>query len=79
MLSFETSSGFGGGMSPLMIALIAVFALLLVGGIGRALFIWIRNNNSPRQTVDARVVCLPVRSGGVLPCGATGRWIAAGE
>ena len=28
-------------------------------------------------TVDAREVCLPVRSGGVLPCGATGRWIAA--
>lgn len=25
--------------------------------------------------VDAQEVCLPVASGGVLPCGATGRWI----
>ncbi len=24
--------------------------------------------------IDAQEVCLPVRSGGVLPCGATGRW-----
>ena len=56
MLEFETSAGFGGGMSPLMIALIAVFAILLIGGIGRALFVWIRNNHSEKQTVDARVV-----------------------
>ena len=27
--------------------------------------------------VDAQEVCLPVRSGGVLPCGATGRWTQA--
>lgn len=52
----STSMNFGGGMSPLMIALIAVFAILLIGVIGRALFIWIRNNNSPRQTVNARIV-----------------------
>ena len=26
-------------------------------------------------TVDAQEVCLPVSSGGFLPCGATGRWI----
>ncbi len=25
--------------------------------------------------IDAEELCLPVRSGGVLPCGATGRWI----
>ena len=25
--------------------------------------------------IDAQEVCLPVASGGVLPCGATGRWI----
>ena len=43
-------------MPPLMIVLIAIFALLLVGTLGRALFIWIRNNNSPRQTVEAKVV-----------------------
>ncbi len=43
-------------MSPLMIALIAVFGILLIGGIGRALLVWMRNNNSPLQTVDARIV-----------------------
>ena len=26
-------------------------------------------------TIDSEELCLPVRSGGVLPCGATGRWI----
>lgn len=25
--------------------------------------------------IDAQELCLPVRSGGVLPCGATGRWM----
>ena len=24
--------------------------------------------------IDSQELCLPVRSGGVLPCGATGRW-----
>ena len=33
-----------------------IFAVILVGALGRALFIWIRNNNSPRETVNARVV-----------------------
>ena len=56
MMGFEASYSSGGGMSPLMIVLIAVFALLLIGTLGRALFIWIRNNNSPKQTVEARVV-----------------------
>lgn len=55
-MGFETSFSSGDGMSPLMIALIAVFAILLVGAIGRALFVWFRNNNSPLQTVEARVV-----------------------
>ncbi len=32
--------------------------------------------SSLHGTVDAQEVCLPVSSGGVLPCGATGRWIA---
>ena len=27
--------------------------------------------------IDSRELCLPVRSGGVLPCGATGRWTGA--
>ena len=26
-------------------------------------------------TIDSQELCLPVRSGGVLPCGATGRWM----
>ena len=26
--------------------------------------------------IDSQELCLPVRSGGVLPCGATGRWLA---
>ena len=28
-------------------------------------------------TVDAQELCLPVTSGGVLPCGASGRWFRA--
>ncbi len=43
-------------MSPLMIVLIGVFVVLLAVAIGRGLFVWIRNNNSPKQTVNARVV-----------------------
>ena len=39
-----------------MIALIAVFVILLAVVIGRGLFVWIRNNNSPRQTENAKVV-----------------------
>lgn len=56
MFDFEASSGFGGGMSPLMTILIVVFAVLLAGAIGRGLYVWIRNNHSPRETVNARVV-----------------------
>ena len=55
-MGFEASYSSQGGMSTLMIVLIAIFALLLIGTLGRALFIWIRNNNSPKQTVEARVV-----------------------
>ena len=56
MTEFGVSVGVEGGMPPLMIALIAVFAVILLGVIGRALFIWVRNNNSPRETVEAKVV-----------------------
>ena len=55
-MGFESSYGSGGGLSPLMIALIAVFGIILLGAIGRGIFVWIRNNNSPRETVNARVV-----------------------
>jgi len=44
-----------GGANPLMTILIAVFGILLAGAIGRGLWVWIRNNNSPVQTVDASV------------------------
>lgn len=56
MTDYGVSFGFGGGMSPLMIVLIVIFAVLFLGAIGRGLFVWIRNNNSPRETVNARVV-----------------------
>ena len=56
MTEFGVSVGVEGGMPPLMIALIAVFAVILLGVIGRALFIWVRNNNSPRETAEAKVV-----------------------
>ena len=55
-MGFESSYGSGGGLSPLMIALIAVFGIILLGAIGRGIFVWMRNNNSPRETVNARVV-----------------------
>ena len=57
MMNFEMSGwGAEGGSSPLMTILIAVFVLLLAGAVGRGLWVWIRNNRSPAQTADARVV-----------------------
>ena len=56
MTEFGVSFGAGGGISPLMTVLIGIFAVLLLGAIGRGLFVWIRNNNSPTETVNARVV-----------------------
>ena len=47
--------GFGGGISPLMPILIAVFAVLLIGAIGRGLYIWMKNNRAPQETADARI------------------------
>ncbi len=56
MLNFETTSwGAAGGASPLMTILIVVFGVLIAGAIGRGLWVWIRNNHSPVQTVNARV------------------------
>ncbi len=52
MFGFETVSG---GMSPLMTVLIVVFAVLFLGAIGKGLWVWIRNNRSPVETVDATV------------------------
>ena len=56
MTDYGVSFSVDSGMPPVMIAIIAVFAIILLGVIGRALFIWIRNNNSPRVTVEAKVV-----------------------
>lgn len=57
MVGFSVSSWESdGGMSPLMVVLIAVFAILLIGVIGRGLWVWNRNNHSPQQTVGAQVV-----------------------
>ena len=57
MISFEMNTwGTENGGSPLMTILIAVFVIALAGAIGRGLWVWIRNNRSPVQTVAARVV-----------------------
>lgn len=56
-MSFGTTFDFGGGGgNPVFTILIVVFAVLLVGIIGRGLYVWIRNNNAPQETVNARVV-----------------------
>ena len=55
-MSFGTTWGSGEGFSPLMTVLIAIFAALLIGAVGRGLYVWIRNNCSPQETVNARVV-----------------------
>ena len=39
-----------------MTILIAVFAVLLIGTIGRGIYAWMRNSRSPQETADARVV-----------------------
>ena len=54
---FEEGSSFnvGGGTSPLMTILIVVFAVLLIGAIGRGLYVWMRNNRAPQETADARI------------------------
>ncbi len=54
--NFDVSFDSVGGSNPTMTIVIIVFAVLLAGVIGRALFVWVRNNNSPRETVNARVV-----------------------
>ena len=63
-MSFETTWGFAGGSSPLMTILIAFFAVLLIGAIGRGIYVWIRNNHSPQETVDAWVVAKRMKVSG---------------
>ena len=63
-MNFETTWGSEGGFSPLMTVLIAVFAVLLIGAIGRGLYVWIRNNRSPQETAEARVVAKRMKVSG---------------
>ena len=63
-MSFGTSFETGGADFPLMTILIAVFAVILVGAIGRGLYVWIRNNNSPQENVEARVVAKRMKVSG---------------
>ena len=63
-MSFETNWGFDGGVSPLMTVLIAIFGVLLFGAIGRGLWVWIRNNHSPLETVAARVTAKRMKVSG---------------
>jgi len=64
-MSFGTSfNDFGGGLSPVMTILIVVFAVLLIGAIGRGIYVWMRNNRSPQETVNARVVAKRMKVSG---------------
>lgn len=51
-----TTWGTAGEGFPLMTILIAVFAVLLAGVIGRGLYVWMRNNRAAQETADVRVV-----------------------
>ena len=39
-----------------MTVLIVVFVVLLVGVVGRGIYVWLKNNRSPQVTTEARVV-----------------------
>ena len=63
-MNFGTTYGFEGGSSPLMTILIAVFAALLIGAVGRGLYVWIRNNRAPQENAGARVVAKRIKVSG---------------
>ena len=63
-MSFGTTFGAEGGSFPIMAVLIAVFAVLLAGVIGRGLYVWMRNNRAPQVTVEARVVAKRMKVSG---------------
>ena len=54
----------GGGSNPVMTILIAVFAVLLVGAVARGVYVWMRNNRSPQENVNARVVAKRMKVSG---------------
>lgn len=72
MMNFGTAFGFedagslrfGGAASPLVTILIAVFAALLIGVIGRGLYIWMKNNRAPQETADARITAKRMKVSG---------------
>ena len=71
-MNFGTTWSSGEGFSTLMTILIAIFAALLIGAVGRGLYVWIRNNRSPQETADARVVTKRMKvsgHGGHVPAG----------
>ena len=74
MMNFgiTTTMGSEGGSFPLMTILIVIFGVFLAVAIGRGLWVWIRNNNSPVQTVDARVAAkrMKVTGHGMTPAGS---------
>ena len=63
-MSFGTTFGAEGGSFPIMAVLIAVFAVLLAGVIGRGLYVWMRNNRAPQVTVEARAVAKRMKVSG---------------
>lgn len=63
-MSFGTTFGSEGGSFPIMTILIAAFAVLLVGAIGRGLYVWMRNNRAPQVTVEARVTAKRMKVSG---------------
>ena len=63
-MSFGTTFGSEGGSFPIMTILIAVFAVLLAGAIGRGLYVWMRNNRAPQVTVEARVTAKRMKVSG---------------
>ena len=59
-----SSFTFGGGSSPLVTILITVFAVILVGVIGRGLYVWMKNNRSPQETAEARITAKRIKVSG---------------
>ena len=47
-----------------MTALIVIFGVFLAGAIGRGLWVWIRDNRSPVQTVEARITAKRMKVSG---------------
>jgi len=59
-----TTFGAEGGSNPVMTILIVVFAVLLVGAVGRGIYVWMKNNRSPQETANARVIAKRMKVSG---------------